>query len=323
MLIGVIMIFFGEIIPKYLAGKDPLFTLRIILIPIYWLSVLFYPVSELMNEISSLFSRIFIKLNNAASKNQADENDVNKIKLNGKFIEAEQGLIDSIAGFHSITVREVMTPRVDITAIPYDADFNELLSTITSSGHSRIPLYKENLDDIVGIIYAKDLLPYIKNETKSKQILLSKIARKAFFVPQAKMINDLLNDFQEKKMHIAVVVDEFGGTAGLISLEDIIEEITGEIRDEYDKEENPVTKIDENNYVVLGKLSIYELNELINTNIDSQNPDFETVAGLILNTIGQIPKEGYSFRLENHKFTVKEILNKRIKRVQVEKLQGE
>jgi len=143
------------------------------------------------------------------------------------------------------------------------------------------------------------------------------------FIPKTKMINDLLHEFQEKKMHIAVVVDEYGGTAGLITLEDIIEEIIGEIRDEYDKEENPITKVDDNSYLALGNLSIDELNDLLNTNIKPENSDFETLAGLVLNNAGQIPKDGYSFRLENYKFTVKEILNKRIKKVLIEKIEGE
>lgn len=134
------------------------------------------------------------------------------------------------------------------------------------------------------------------------------------------MIDDLMHDFQEKKMHIAIVVDEYGGTAGLVSLEDIIEEIIGEIKDEYDKEENTLTKIDENNFMVLGRISIDELKEILDININTEETEYDTIAGLVLNFAGQIPKEGYSFEFENHRFTVKEVLNKRIKKVQIEKL---
>lgn len=134
------------------------------------------------------------------------------------------------------------------------------------------------------------------------------------------MIDDLMHEFQEKKMHIAIVVDEYGGTAGLVSLEDIIEEIIGEIRDEYDKEENTLTKIDENNFMVLGRISIDELKEILDININTEEAEYDTIAGLVLNFAGQIPKEGYSFEFENHRFTVKEVLNKRIKKVQIEKL---
>jgi CBS domain containing-hemolysin-like protein len=131
-----------------------------------------------------------------------------------------------------------------------------------------------------------------------------------------------MHEFQEKKMHLAIVVDEYGGTAGLITLEDIIEEILGEIRDEYDKEENPITKVGDNNYIILGKLSINELNDLLNTTF-SENSNYETVAGMILNHTGQIPKEGYSFQIDEYMFIVKEIQNKRIKKVQIEKIKTE
>ena len=139
------------------------------------------------------------------------------------------------------------------------------------------------------------------------------------FIPRTKLISSLMHEFQEKKMHLAIVVDEYGGTAGLITLEDIIEEILGEIRDEYDKEENPITKVDDNNYIILGKLSINELNELLNTTF-SENNNYETVGGMILNHAGQIPKEGYSGQIEGYRFIIKEFQNKRIKKVQVEKI---
>ena len=142
------------------------------------------------------------------------------------------------------------------------------------------------------------------------------------FIPRTKLISSLMHEFQEKKMHLAIVVDEYGGTAGLITLEDIIEEILGEIRDEYDKEENPITKVGDNNYIILGKLSIDELNDLLNTTF-SENSNYETVAGMILNHVGQIPKEGYSFQIDGYTFIVKEIQNKRIKKVQVEKIKAE
>src|SRR3989337_2648805 len=175
-----------------------------------------------------------------------------------------------------------MTPRVDMVAVSSVSDFTELVNEITKTGRSRIPLYKDDLDDIIGIVYAKDLLPYFKNVELRKNISIAKIARKPMFVPKTKMIDALMHEFQEKKMHIAIVVDEYGGTAGVISLEDILEEIIGEIRDEFDKEENPVVKVSENSYLILGKLSIDELNELLNLEIESENDDFETVGGLVL-----------------------------------------
>jgi putative hemolysin len=241
----------------------------------------------------------------------------------GTIVEEEQGLIHSIVNFRSVSVQEVMTPRVDIVAIPDDSGITELLAIINSSGHSRLPLYHNDLDNIIGVLYAKDLLPFLKDKEKQRIFSVNSLARKILFVPRTKMINDLMYIFQEKKMHIAVVVDEYGGTAGVITLEDILEEIIGEIRDEYDKEENPIVKISETSFLVLGKYSINELNDILNINIDTDKNEFETLGGLVLNQAGHIPKEGYSFSLENHKFTVKEIANKRIKKVLIEKINAE
>jgi CBS domain containing-hemolysin-like protein len=240
----------------------------------------------------------------------------------GTIVEEEHGLINSIVNFRSVVVHEVMTPRVDIVSVSADTNFNEMIDIINKSGHSRIPVFKEDLDEIIGIIYSKDLLPFIKNVNSRENFSLTKIVRKAMFIPRTKLISSLMHEFQEKKMHLAIVVDEYGGTAGLITLEDIIEEILGEIRDEYDKEENPITKLGDNKYIVLGKLSIDELSELLNTTFD-ENRNYETVGGMILNHAGQIPKEGFSFQLENYKFIVKEIQNKRINKVQIEKLKAE
>ncbi|MFO7447435.1 MAG: hemolysin family protein [Ignavibacteriaceae bacterium] len=323
-ILTILVLLFGEVTPKLWASKNPIGLTKIAAIPLYWISVFLYPISETFTEaIKSVVSKIkFDKAKMAILPEEISEL-ANLGHERGTIIEEEHGLIQSIVKFRSVAVHEVMTPRVDMIAIPSDTDFNRLLEIITSSGHSRIPLFQETLDEVIGIIYAKDILPYLRNETLKSQLSLSKVARKAMFIPQSKMINDLMHEFQEKKMHIAIVVDEYGGTAGLITLEDIIEEIIGEIRDEYDKEENPVTKLDDNSFLVLGKLSIDELNELFNINITPENEDYETVGGMVLNYAGQIPKEGYTFRLENYKFTVKEVFNKRIKKVLVEIVQGE
>jgi len=320
----ILIIIFGELIPKVWAAKNSLRYAKIASIPLYWISVLLFPIAETLTETIKLS---IAKIKFDRSKTAILPEEISQLTKLGHEIgtieEEEHGLIQSIVSFKSLAVYEVMTPRVDMVCIPDDADFNELLEVITTSAYSRIPLYKDDLDEILGIIYTKDILPYLKNEEMRKQLSLEKIVRKTMFIPKTKMINDLLHEFQEKKMHIAVVVDEYGGTAGLITLEDIIEEIIGEIRDEYDKEENPITKVDDNSYLALGNLSIDELNDLLNTNIKPENGDFETLAGLVLNNAGQIPKDGYSFRLENYKFTVKEILNKRIKKVLIEKIEGE
>ena len=316
-----LILLFGEITPKIWASKDPISFSRIIAIPMHWVNVIIFPISETITEAIKYFaSKISIDKKKSAIKHDEIKELATLGLEMGTIEDEEHELIHSIVGFKSLSVSEIMTPRVDMVAVSSDSDFTELVNEITKTGRSRIPLYKDDLDDIIGIIYAKDLLPYFKNVELRKNLSLAKIARKPMFVPRTKMIDDLMHDFQEKKMHIAIVVDEYGGTAGLVSLEDIIEEIIGEIKDEYDKEENTLTKIDENNFMVLGRISIDELKEILDININTEETEYDTIAGLVLNFAGQIPKEGYSFEFENHRFTVKEVLNKRIKKVQIEKL---
>lgn len=323
-LLTILIIIFGELVPKVWASKRPLALAKIVAVPLYWTSVIFYPVAEILTEFIKLsISKIkFSKSNSAILHDEISElADIGQER--GTIEEEEQGLIKSIVSLKSVTVQEIMTPRVDIISVDVDTNFAELLELITSSGHSRIPLYENDLDRIVGVIYAKDILPYLKNEELKKQITIRQIARRVLFIPQTKMINDTMYEFQEKKMHIAIVVDEYGGTAGLITMEDILEEIVGEIRDEYDKEESPYSKITDSQFVVLGKVSVSELNDLLETDYSSEDEDYETLAGLVLYHAGHIPKEGYSFILKNHKFTVKEVSNKRIKKVHIEKLPPE
>lgn len=316
----ILVIIFGELIPKIIAAQKPITFTKAVAVPLYWISIILYPVAETLTEIIRLsVSKIkFSKTKSAISVEEIPEL-VNLGHERGTIEQDEKGIIHGIVSFRSVSVQEIMTPRVDMVSVADDTEFDELINIITSSGHSRIPLFKDDLDKITGILYAKDILPFVYNLNLRKDLSLQKIARKVMFVPKTKMINSLMAEFQEKKMHIAIVVDEYGGTAGLITLEDIIEEIIGEIRDEYDKEENPVQKNNDNSYLVLGKLSIDELNELLGTDIKSEDEDYETLGGLVLNQAAAIPKEGYHFILENHKFTVKEVFKKRINKVLIEK----
>lgn len=323
-LLTILIVIFGDLIPKVWATKKPLSFAKVISIPLFWISVIFYPVSETLTEIIKMMvSKIkFDKTKSAMSPEEISElADLSHER--GAIIEEEHGLINGIVGFRKVLVHEVMTPRVDMVCVSIESDFETILKIVTSSGHSRIPLYENNLDKIIGIIYAKDILPFLMNETLRKNLSLAKIARKVLFIPETKKIDDLMREFQEKKMHQAIVVDEYGGTSGLITLEDIMEEIIGEIRDEYDKEETQVTKLTENSYLVLGKISVDDVNELLNAKLPVSEGEFETLGGLVLNYAGHIPKEGYSFQLENYKFTVKEVSNKRIKKVLIESLSSE
>jgi len=323
-ILTIVILIFGELAPKIWASKNPISFAKIIAIPLYWISVLIFPVTETLTEFIKLsVSRIkFNKFKLAILPEEITEL-ANLSRERGALIEEEHGLINNIVSFKSVHVHEVMTPRVDMISASIDLNFNEVLNIITESGHSRIPLYENDLDKILGVIYAKDLLPFIRNKELGKNFSLSSIARKVLFVPRMKMINDLMREFQEKKMHLAIVVDEFGGTAGLITMEDILEEILGEIRDESDSEENLITKISDTSFIALGSLPVDDLRELIQPEEISLGGDYDTLGGLVLNYAGHIPKEGYSFQLENYKFTVKEVINKRIKKVLLERLPSE
>ena len=320
-LLTALIVIFGELIPKVWASKNPLLLAKVVAIPLYWTSVVLFPVAETITELIKLsVSKLKFDKRKSAILPEEISDLANISQERGTIEEEEQGLINSIVSLKSVTVQEIMTPRVDIISSDVETNFNELLEIITSTGHSRIPLYENDLDNITGFIYAKDILPYLKNDELKKQTPIKKILRKAMFIPGTKKINDLMYEFQEKKMHIAIVVDEYGGTAGLITMEDILEEIVGEIRDESDQEETPYTKLNDSNYIALGKIPVDELNEILESDFSSEDEDYETLGGLVLNNAGHIPKEGYSFVLKNHKFTVKEVANKRIKKVQIEKL---
>jgi CBS domain containing-hemolysin-like protein len=318
-ILTLLILIFGELFPKLLATNNPVSFTKVVIIPLYWISVIIFPVAEIFTELIKASTSKW-KIKKVKSVLTKDEiSDLSHIgKQKGTLEEEEHEIIKSIISFRNITTSEIMTPRVDINSIPMDMKFDQIVEIINNTGHSRFPLYKEDLDSITGILHAKDILPYVKNEHLRKDIKLSSIARKPLFVPKIKKIDNLLREFQSKKTHIAIVVDEYGGTAGLITLEDIIEEVVGEIWDEYDKEEDVIEKIDENKFMVLGKAPIDEINDTIGTEVIPVEPGYETVGGLVFKNAGSIPKQGYNFTIGNFKFTVKEIHRKRIRKILIE-----
>lgn len=321
LLITIIILIFGELLPKVFASKHPQLSVRIVAIPLYLVSTIIYPISELITELIRL---TFSKLKFDKAKTAMTENEISDLAElgheRGTLEEDEQEIISSFVEFKSVLVEEVMTPRVDVVAVPFDIASDELIQRINSSGYSRFPVYKENFDKIIGILHSKDLLKYLRNKSFTKEETLAKITREVLFVPERKKISEMLKEFQLKKIHSAIVVDEFGGTSGLITLEDIIEEIIGEIWDEHDPEEDSIKIISTEKISVLGKVPVAELNGLVGHELIPLSEDYDTVAGLVINKAGDIPREGYSFKLNNYKLTVKEVLKKRIKRVEIDKL---
>ena len=225
----------------------------------------------------------------------------------------EQQILQSIVSFGNTDTKQVMRPRMDIFAVNIDAEFNTIIPEIINNGYSRIPVFEENIDKVVGILYVKDLLPHLNKKIFDWKTIL----REPFFVPENKKLDDLMQEFQIKKVHLAIVVDEYGGTSGVISLEDIIEEIVGDISDEYDVDDLNFSKIDENNYRFDGKTSLKDIYKILsiedNSLFEDKKGEAETIAGFILELSGGFPRVGIEINFGNYVFTIEAIDKKRIK----------
>ncbi|MGI8706808.1 MAG: hemolysin family protein [Actinomycetota bacterium] len=231
--------------------------------------------------------------------------------------EEERELIHSVFEFGDTVVREVMVPRTDMIVLRSDASIDEALETIVKAGYSRIPLYEGDTDNIVGVLYAKDLLKRTRSPNGSK---VSSMGRAPLFVPEQKKVADLLREMQSQRIHMAIVVDEYGGTAGLVTIEDVIEEIVGEIVDEYDQEEPLVEPVDENTIRVDAKMPIDEVNELLN--VDLPHEEWDTVGGLVFGLTGRVPTRGEAVRFDSIEFVTERVTGRRIQKVVIKKVAG-
>lgn len=317
----VIIILFCEITPKILANKYPVKFSKVIAFPLYWIHFIINPISKLLaNSIKFITANLrYDKSKTALSTEEiAELADMSVEK--GTIEEGEHELIHGLVSFKSIFAKEVMTPRVDMVSVSSTVKLDELIELIKETGFSRIPVYQDNLDNIIGIIYAKDILPFLKQRSIQLEFSISKLVRDCLYVPETKLISQLMHEFQEKNMHMAIVVDEYGGTSGLITLEDILEEIVGEIRDEYDNEQENIIRTEDNKFIMFGNVSIDELEETLKIKIENLSEDFETLGGYILNYSGTIPDVGFEFIDNGYLFKVLEISNKRIKKVEISKL---
>jgi magnesium and cobalt transporter len=226
--------------------------------------------------------------------------------------EDEREMIHGIVELGETAVKEIMVPRVEMAGVEVGTPFREVIEIVKKTGHSRFPLYESSFDDIKGIIYAKDLLSHA---LEGGLVDLAKIARKAYFIPENKKVDELLRELKKKRLHIAIVVDEYGGTAGLVTMEDIIEEIVGEIEDEYDGEAPPILKQSQGVYMVSGSVTIADIND--ETGLDLPEEEFETVGGLIYDLVGSLPEKGRSVSYHNVTFTVVEVEGQRIVKVRL------
>jgi CBS domain containing-hemolysin-like protein len=233
--------------------------------------------------------------------------------------EEEKELIHSIFEFGDTLVREVMVPRPDLVSAPVDSSMRDVLDLVLRHGYSRIPVYRENLDEIAGIVYAKDLLRHL--HAGKADVPLEKIMREPYFVPETKKIADLLREMQQKRVHIAVVTDEYGSVAGLVTIEDLLEELVGEIADEYDREEPQIEPVDERTYRVNGRLSIDDVNELLD--VELPHDEWDTVGGLMYGLLGAVPTQGATVMYDHLEFTAEKVQGRRIAKVLIRRLDPE
>jgi len=238
-------------------------------------------------------------------------------KIDGVVDEEEQEMIENVLELSDRTADEIMTPRTDVVAVDVNSDLPAILDTIKKGGHTRVPVYEENIDNIIGFIYAKDLLAEIGKDAADFH-LRSKL-RNAYFVPETKLLRVLLHEFQNRKLHIAVVLDEYGGTAGIVTLEDILEELVGEITDEYEeKPQEPVRKIDQHTIEADARMYVDDLNDQFELNLPDDE-DYDTIGGFVFSRLGYIPKTGESFDYQNLNFTISSAEPRRINRIIIKK----
>ncbi len=317
-LVTFLILLFGEVLPKVYASRNAL----------KFSNIMAKPVSNL-SKLLSVFSLPLIKLTGVVEKRLGGKNSDFSVEKLSQALELtsdetttkeEKKILQGIVTFGNTETVQIMKPRMDIFALSDEETYKEVMDKIVKNGYSRNPVYHESVDNIVGVLYAKDLLAHFDKTNFKWQNLL----RKPFFVPENKKLDDLLSEFQEKKNHLAIVVDEYGGTSGIVTLEDVIEEIVGDINDEFDDEDLSYSKLDANNYVFEGKTTIKDFCKVLDIDdeaiFEEEKGESETLAGLLLEISGKFPKKGEKINFHNFSFTVEALDKKRIKQVKVTRL---
>jgi len=314
-IITFLILLFGEILPKIYASRNKIKFSNLMAYPLRVLDVVFSPISLPMRSITLGIHGKLGKQKSNLSVGQLSQ--ALELTSDQDTTREEQKILKGIVSFGNTDTKQVMRPRIDIFALNINQKYMDIIPEVISHGYSRIPVYEDNIDKIKGILYVKDLLPYIDR----KQFDWTTLLREPFFVPENKKLDDLMAAFQDRKVHLAVVVDEYGGTSGLISLEDIIEEIVGDISDEYDDEDLVYSILDEKNYVFEGKTPLKDFYKIIRLEnemlFESGKGEAETLAGFVLEISGGFPKTGSKIAFDNYLFTVEALDNKRIKRLKV------
>ena len=313
-LLTFILLLFGEIMPKVYCAQNPLRFCRKAVNGIMFLRNLFWPMETILLRSGILAQKVVQRENHILSVDDLEQ----ALELTDKNdIKNEQNLLQGIIRFGDETAKEIMTSRQDVVDLDFKCSFDEVLKSIVDNNYSRIPVYQDNTDNIKGILYIKDLLPHLNKPSNFEWQLL---IRPPYFVPETKKIDDLLREFQENKVHISIVVDEFGGTSGIVTLEDILEEIVGEINDEYDDEEKAFVRLNKNTYIFEGKTLLSDFYKILKVDdeiFEDIEGDADTLAGLMLELKGDFPKIQEKLEYHNFTFEIMELEERRISKVKV------
>ena len=313
-LLTFLLLLFGEIMPKIYTAKDPLMFCRRAVGGILFCRKLFWPIATILIRTGILAEKVVQKENRVLSVDDLEQ----ALELTDKEdIKEEQRMLEGIVRFGDETAKEIMTSRQDVVDLDFKASYQEVIQCIVDNNYSRIPVYQDNSDNIRGILYIKDLLPHLN---KGNNFRWQYLIRSPYFVPETKKIDDLLREFQENKVHIAIVVDEFGGTSGIVTLEDILEEIVGEINDEYDEDEKSYVRLNSNTYIFEGKTLLsdfYKILKLDDEFFEEVEGDADSLAGLLLEIKGDFPKLHEKIDYKNFSFEILEMDERRISKVKV------
>ena len=313
-LVTFFILLFGEVLPKVYASRNNIKFAKWVAYPVAFLDKLLSPISLPMRKLTLYLQNKLGKQKNNFSINQLSQ-ALELTDSEGTSSE-EQKILEGIVSFGNTDTKQVMSPRIDIFALEIAETFEAIYPKIIEKGFSRIPVYRDNIDQIEGVLFVKDLLPHIDK----KEFDWVSLIREAFFVPENKKLDNLLKDFQSLKSHLAIVVDEYGGTSGLVSLEDVIEEIVGDISDEFDDENLNFSQIDEKNFLFEGKINMKDFYRIVDVNEDvfeSNKGEAETLAGFILEVLGNFPKKDQKINFENCIFTIETVDKKRVKQIKV------
>jgi gliding motility-associated protein GldE len=311
-----LILLFGEIIPKIYASRNSVKFSSLMARPLKVLDVVFSPLSLPMRYVTLKIQDTLGTQRSSLSVDQLSQ--ALELTNDRDTTQEEHKLLQGIVSFGNTDTKQVMRPRMDLFALNIDTPFETIIKDIIDNGYSRIPVYEENIDTIKGVLYVKDLLPHLNKKTFNWTAIL----REPFFVPENKKLDDLMVEFQTKKVHLAVVVDEYGGTSGLVSLEDIIEEIVGDISDEYDDEDLIYTKLDANNYSFEGKTPLKDIYKIVGivddiAYFETRKGEAETLAGFVLEISGGFPRIGSKINFKNYVFTIEALERKRIKQIKL------